>query len=113
MNQIIIYGAGVMGKQYYDSLKAVHMENVIHAYCDKNYEQIKNINGIPVYSYDDLKNQGIPFVISTLMQKEICTQLENDAQVYYNNIGEWIKNYREDDSDRIKMWVACQNRGGV
>lgn len=111
MDQIIIYGAGVMGKQYYDFLKAVHMENVIYAYCDKNYEKIKNINGIPVCPYDDLKDQRIPFVISTLMHEEICIQLGNDAQVYYNNIGEWIKDYKEDDSDRIRMWVAYQNKG--
>lgn len=56
MNQIIIYGAGMIGRRYYDFFKLLHMEDIIYAYCDKNYKKIKSIGEVPVYSYNDLKN---------------------------------------------------------
>lgn len=91
MEQVIIYGAGVNGKKYYGFLKSLSMENIIYAFCDKNYEQIKNIDKIPVYPYRDLKNKGILFIISVLEQEEICRQLENDGQVYYSSIEAWVR----------------------
>lgn len=111
MNQIIIYGAGMVGRRYYEILKQLHMENVIFAYCDKNYKQIGFVDDIPVYPYSDLKDQGYPFVIAMIEQEEIEIQLRDDAQSYYNNLGDWIKDYKGDDNDRIRMWVVYQNIG--
>lgn len=111
--KIVIYGAGVMGRKYYDFLKSVHMEDVIYAYCDKKSRQIGNINGIPVFSYKDLKDQGYPFVIAMVEQGDIDEQLRNDDQLYYNNIESWIKDYKENDFERIRMWASYHNIGEV
>lgn len=111
MNQIIIYGAGMIGKQYYEFLKSLHMENIIYAYCDKNHKQIGLVGEIPVYPYSDLKDQGYPFVIAMMEQEEIEDRLRKDAQLYYNNIEDWIKDYKGDDSDRIRMWAVYHNIG--
>lgn len=110
-NQIIVYGAGRVGKQYYDFLRLLHMENLIYAYCDKNYKQIGFIGNIPVYSYNDLRDRGYPFVIAMVEQEEIGTILRKDAQVCYSNIESWIEDYRGDAVDRIRMWIAYHNIG--
>lgn len=99
INRIIIYGAGNIGKRYYEFFKLLHMESIIYAYCDKNYKEINFIGEVPVYSYNNLKDQGYPFVIAMIDQDEICTQLQNDAQIYYDGIGSWIKDYQGDDND--------------
>ncbi len=111
MKQIIVYGAGMLGKRYYEFLKLLHMENIIYAYCDKNYELIRFVNDIPVYPYNELKNQGYPFVIAMMEQEEIVAQLQSDEQVYYNNIKSWIKDYKGSDNDRIRLWAAYHNIG--
>lgn len=109
IKQIIIYGAGNTGKRYYEFFKLLRMESIIYAYCDKNYKEIKFIGEVPVYSYNNLKDQGYPFVIAMIDQEEICTQLQNDAQMYYDGIESWIKDYQGDDNDLIKMCAVYRN----
>lgn len=109
MNQIIIYGAGKIGRQYYEFFESQHMEHVIYAFCDKNYERIKKIGRTSVLSYGELKDKGIPFVIGMADKDEIRVQLENDNQAYYDSIESWIRGYRENNNKRIKMWLAYGN----
>lgn len=41
--------------------------------------------------------------------EEICAQLQNDAQTYYDSIESWIKNYQGNDNDPIKMCAVYRN----
>lgn len=112
MEKIIIYGAGKIGKQYYDFLKSQQMDHMIDAFCDRNYKQIKNIDAIPVRPYNEVQNKELPFVIAVADGGEICEQLQNEEQLYYNGLEDWIKNCQGDDIERIKIWLAYKKLSG-
>lgn len=107
--KIIIYGAGKIGKQYYRFFEFMHREYMIYAFCDREYKQIKQVGTVPVYSYQELRNKGLVFVIGVMAQEEIVKCLKDDNQLYYNNLEGWIKDYHIDDVERIKMRVIYHN----
>lgn len=113
MEQVIIYGAGNIGKKYYEFLLSQHLEHIIYAFCDKNYEKIVEIEEKPVYSYEELKNKGVPFIVAMVDKAAVCEQLENDEKEYYENIESWIKDYRADENKRIKMWYEYHHMAEV
>ena len=106
MEQIIIYGAGKIGKQYYDFFKLYHMENLIFAFCDRNYKLIDKIDSIPVYAYGQLRNKELTFIIAVAEDEDIRKRLCEDGKSYYNNLASWIKDCHRDDSERIRMWLT-------
>lgn len=71
MGQIIIYGAGNIGKQYFQFFKSQHMVHMIYAFCDKNYAQIKKVQNVEVLSYAELGKKGIPFGVGWHTQKRL------------------------------------------
>lgn len=48
-NQIIIYGAGRRGKACYDFIKNRGKEDIIYAFCDRNWESIISLDGKKSY----------------------------------------------------------------
>ena len=108
MERIIIYGAGKIGRQYYEFLKLQKMDHIIEAFCDRNYKQIGKIGMAAVKDYHKLKGKGLPFVIAVFDSQEICELLQDDGQVYYKDIGDWINDYQENDMERIKMRLGYQ-----
>ena len=50
----------------------------------------------------------MPFVIAVFDSQEICELLQDDGQVYYKDIGDWINDYQENDMERIKMRLGYQ-----
>ncbi len=109
MEQIVIYGAGKKGKQYYDFLESQGMEHIVYAFCDQNYKQIQNVDIVSVMPYCKLKNCGMSFVIAVVESEEICKLLQDDKQVFYNDFRSWIKGGRLGDVERIKMWLAYKD----
>lgn len=105
MEKIIIYGAGKRGREYYNFFSLIQEKNIIYAFCDKNYKQIGKIESIPVYPYCELKDKGLPFVIGVSDWKEIYEMLQEDNQICYKNLGDWIRNVFG-ESERIKMLAA-------
>ena len=105
MEKIIIYGAGKRGRQYYNFLNLIQEKNIIYAFCDKNYKQIEKIESIPVYPYCELKDKGLPFVIGVSDGKELYEMLQEDNQICYKNLEDWIRNVFG-ENERIKMLAA-------
>lgn len=81
---LIIYGAGVGGKIAYNSIDSNLYKTIL--YCDKNYDKIKKVCGIPVISpnklidkYNDAKillavNQGKEDVLRFLEENQISKE---------------------------------------
>ncbi len=79
----IIYGAGEHGKGCLEFLKSKDLDSCIIGFCDKRYKEIKGVLGKPVYSYEEAKNIGAPFIIAVSGEKEsVCQLLEKDGQEY-------------------------------
>ncbi len=55
-NQIIIYGAGRRGKACYDFIKNRGKEDIIYAFCDRNWESIISLDGKKLYHLKKQKN---------------------------------------------------------
>ena len=76
-NQVIIYGAGSYGKEFYFFLK----ENGIKAECflDRNAEQIKEIDGVKVFSLDNYKGpiDGVKVFIAIVCDKNVRKSIIN------------------------------------
>ncbi len=109
MNQIIIYGAGNTGIKYYEVFQRCGMEDMIYAFCDRNYMEIKKIGEVPVYPYEELEALNIPFIIAMAMHEEVCERLENAGNIYYVNLEKWIQDYIKNDMDRIKLQIVYSN----
>lgn len=109
MDQIVIYGAGNIGRQYYQFFESQHMEHLIYAFCDKSYAQIKKIGNVDVRSYESLSEKDIPFVIGMADVKEVTEVLRKDGRKYYINLADWIEESRIDNKERIKIQLAYRN----
>lgn len=86
-------------------LKKCGMENLILAWCDKNYDKINNIDGIPIQAYDSLKNMNSIYIISTTKGiAEIIQILENDNKKYYASLTSWIYD-NFSNGEREKLYI--------
>lgn len=85
MNQVIIYGAGKQGRALYGFFKQEGYSNLIKYFCDKMANQIKEIDGVQVISYDEAKKTKLPFIIGVGHENfdEVEIMLKNDNQVIY------------------------------
>lgn len=106
--KLVIYGAGSNGKKIYHFFKARKMEDKIECFCDKNWKYIREIDEIPVKSYDDLKNDAYIFIISVdgEGQNEVKKLLEADNKEYYISFSEWIDNNFKDKSEKERNLIA-------
>lgn len=96
---IMIYGAGINGKQWYSFLKKKHAEVI--GFYDKNYKNISSVMGIPVFEppkkvqedyiiliatisfVDEIENMLIEKGFSAERILRGCNLLENDAEHQY------------------------------
>lgn len=107
MNQIVLYGAGSMGKKNLEFFKSNKIDNKIIAFCDKNYKLIKSIGGIPVYSYEEVKNMNADFIISILEEKDIIeNQLLEDGVSYFQDMESWMHSYYKDPVERDRNIIS-------
>ena len=68
--QIIIYGAGKRGVACYEFIKARGKENIVYAFCDRNYNEISQIDGKRVISFEEARDCKMPFLISVVEAAE-------------------------------------------
>lgn len=83
--KIIIYGAGVYGQAYYNFFRQKGLENCIWGFCDRNFKSIGTIGNKKVYSYDEVKDKKMPFLVSVLNKQvadEIKKQISLDGNQY-------------------------------
>ena len=81
----IIYGAGKKGRAYFQFLQKYGLESIIMCFCDKDAENIGNIDSIPVVSYEDTIDMDLPFIVairSEIAEDVIC-QLKYDNRKFY------------------------------
>ena len=81
----IIYGAGKQGRAYYDFLKQKGLDSCIIGFCDKRYDEIKQISNKPVFGYEEAKENDAQFIIAVgdeTAGKEIHKVLDADKRRY-------------------------------
>lgn len=81
----IIYGAGMWGKAYLDFLKQLNLDRLIIGFCDKRCEEIKQVSGKQVLSYEDAKKLGERFIVAVKDQtarNEIYSMMDSDGVLY-------------------------------
>lgn len=87
-NQIIIYGAGRRGKACYDFIKNRGKEDIIYAFCDRNWESIISLDGKKVISFEEAKKYKVPFLISVVEATENIKAMITDADCKWINLEE-------------------------
>ena len=91
MEKIILFGAGEIGRSIYEFLQHRGEDNIVECFCDNNVNLYgKRIGNAVVRSYEECKNIGNKFVItSTKYAAEIKALLNNDYKEYFDDISEW------------------------
>lgn len=74
MDKIFLYGAGKRGYGIYQFLKSKGYESIIHGFCDKNAQEIGEIDGKKVCFPAELKEENITYCI-TLLDEEKREQI--------------------------------------
>lgn len=86
-NSIIIYGAGTRGKGCYDFIKKIGKDNIVLGFCDEKYNEIQNIEGKEVMSFEKACEQRVPFLVSIVDDKigaDIKDKIEYAGQKWMN-----------------------------
>lgn len=108
MKKLIIYGAGKKGHHYYAFLKWKGLVDWIYCFVDRNADEIKDVEGIPVLSFEATLNAGVPYVISVntaggISHDEIEKILNAHKKEYYYDLtfltkytGETITDWNHD-----------------
>jgi FkbM family methyltransferase len=110
MEKYVLYGAGKLGRQNYDFLKRHKLEKYIEAFCDKNYREIRDYDGVPVKPYNDFDN-STSFIISIGNGiHEVEEMLKADGRKYYYNFSSWIFDCME-EADRDSLYLEYTNAG--
>ncbi|MCM3135883.1 class I SAM-dependent methyltransferase [Paenibacillus polysaccharolyticus] len=78
--KVILYGAGKNGRQMYTFLKLKGYENVVYSFCDERAQTIKEIDGVKVCTYEELKETNLPYYISVREFQEVEKRLLEDGK---------------------------------
>ena len=108
MNKFIIYGAGNKGEWCLDFLKWRHIDDCVEAFCDRRYEQIDNLCGKRVISYEDAPKKNLPFLIAVENQEvaeEIRQMMQKDGYRGYV-LDDFYKILGEDQVVFLREWCA-------
>ncbi len=92
MQEFIIYGAGCKGRSMYGFLRSKGLEGLVRYFVDRNAEEIKEIDGKKVLSFEQAKEEDIPFVIVTYykaLNDELEEILKKADKVYYSDLNCW------------------------
>lgn len=94
LEQFIIYGAGLIGKQCFELCSYHKKADHIYGFCDRAYQQIKSIENKKVFSYKEAKELNLPFLIAILGKSgsEVQAMLEADHQqvISYSKLADMI-----------------------
>lgn len=88
-NQFIIYGAGRRGISIYKYLVSLGRENLVWGFCDANAVEIGEIEGKKCYTFNELRDTKLPFLIGVTekYEKEI-EQILKASQFYFFGLNE-------------------------
>lgn len=110
-NRIILYGAGKIGVSTYYFLKRIHLQHLIYAFCDVNHAEIKEIDSIPVLSYeavsDEAKRKRYMFIICFNSNDKhiVLNRLKEDKQKYCKTLEEWLhRNFIRTNVILVRDW---------
>lgn len=84
---IIIYGAGLRGKNSYEFIKKLNKKNIVVAFCDQKYNEIKNIDDKQVVSFEEACKYNVPFMVSPTdknTRMEIIDKIEKSGHKWFN-----------------------------
>lgn len=94
MKKIVIYGAGKIGKRYLDFLQKLQKKDWVIAFCDKNYMNILDVDGIDVISFEEAVKLKVPFLVAMARDKEsVVMKLEELGLPYYYDMDDFISNH--------------------
>lgn len=65
-SKVIIYGAGYRGTAFYEFIEKNGMGDIVYAFCDQNYDKIKEVDGKKVVSFQEACSYNLPFFISII-----------------------------------------------
>lgn len=81
MKKIILYGAGLRGKYFLESIENSKISYEVECFCDKKaLEGMNEYCGKPVITYEDAKKKSLPFFI-TVASKPLQQELEKTLRL--------------------------------
>lgn len=89
---IVLYGAGAVGKSYYRQINVNGFCNIV-LWCDICFEQISNGKYI-IFSPDEIVNIEFDYILICNMHINIANQIKEDLIAKYNLDGDKIVTYR-------------------
>jgi len=110
MENIILYGAGKIGRKYLEFLNEVGVTVV--AFCDRNYENMQEISGTPIIAPEEAFSCSAKIIISMAEKKEAVELLELHSVKYYYDIIDWMKREHSEEAllYRLKYRNFCNNQ---
>ena len=84
----------------YEFIKARGKENIVYAFCDRNYNEISQIDGKRVISFEEARDCKMPFLISVVEAAEEIKSMITKAGCDWINLEELSLILGE---DRVKI----------
>ena len=106
--KIVIYGAGKEGRKTAAFFNSMGMTQCIVCFCDKNYENIKNVGGTMVKSPDDIP-ENVSVIVSISEQnggREVLDKLKENGIKCYFGVVSWLNSVVKDPTERGRYIVA-------
>jgi len=76
-SQILLYGAGSVGKSYINALRARKYATVV-GWVDKNYEKVKVYNNIQILSPERIKEMKFDKLLIAILDERMANTIKND-----------------------------------
>lgn len=105
MKKLVIYGAGNRGIRFYKYIRAVGLEHIFYAFCDRDYSNKK----VPfadgsIFPYEQIKEKELVYLISIVQYEEVAKMLEADKQEYYVSPEEILFKYYSDNKNIMELF---------
>lgn len=97
-SKVIIYGAGYRGTAFYEFIEKNGMGDIVYAFCDQNYDKIKEVDGKKVVSFQEACSYNLPFFISIIDEKAVkeVKKMIMDAGRQFLEFSSLAKEFGED-----------------
>lgn len=97
-SKVIIYGAGYRGTAFYEFIEKNGMGDIVYAFCDQNYDKIKEVDGKKVVSFQEACSYNLPFFISIIDEEAVkeVKKMIMDAGRQFLEFSSLAKEFGED-----------------
>ena len=104
MRKIILYGAGRNGVRYLKWLAYCGIAHLVCAFCDKNAERLREINGIRVLSYQNLRKEADADWLLTADDHEEMERLCGlEGLRYYSSFADYVRSVHPDNKRALEL----------